>query len=630
MVQNLARLVNPTTRDDESDYGHSHCIVCDLDLRDSEIYDIYRVCPQCRFHYSMSARARIDSLVDSNSFSEINRTVMSLDPLSFEAEQSYSNSIFQDQRRTGLTEAVITGTAAIAGTPIILIALDFGFMGGTMGCAVGEKVTLALERAIIRNLPTVAIVTSGGARIQEGALSLMQMAKTAAAANRLNEAGLPFISVLANPATGQAYGSFANLADIILAEPGSVVGFSSLRVIKRASDQPLPTGAHTAESHLSHGMLDAVVHRTDLRTVIGVLIEMLSARYTLSRASKSAASEAPITRADAWASVQMARREDRPSASDYLSRMFGNFVELHGDRSYGDDPSIISGLGQIAGQTVAVVAQQRDTRVAPDGPPYGADGANEDARGESRTTPEGFRKAQRAMDLAEKFSLPLVTLIDTTGPDLSESAEERGLGNAIATTMAKMSGLKAPTISVVIGQAGSGGALALGVADRSLMLEHAIYTAVSPEEAAEVIYQDASRAEEAASSLRLTAHDCLDLGIADGIVAEPPSGAHADPDEAARMLARALLEEITELQGRAAKRREKARYSKYRNMGVYSSQIRAVVAREVNSLQNLVRAGLSKLSDRRRDSRSEADDLADERASGNGHVANNGHLYGAD
>ena len=620
MVQNLANLVNPETREDAAEPGRSHCIVCDLDLRDSEIYEVFRMCPQCRFHYSMSARERIDSLVDTNSFSEFNRTVMSLDPLSFASEQSYSNSLFQDQRRTGLTEAVVTGTAAIAGTPVILIALDFGFMGGTMGCAVGEKVTLALERAVKRGLPAVAIVTSGGARIQEGVLSLMQMAKTAGAANRLNEAGLPFISVLANPATGQAYGSFANLADIILAEPGSVVGFSSLRVIKRASDQPLPTGAHTAESHLSHGMLDAVVQRTDLRTVIGVLLEMLSARYTLSNPSGGARIVAPIARADAWESVQMARHEARPAASDYLSRMFGHFVELHGDRSYGDDLSIISGLGQIAGQTVAVVAQQRDTRVPSD----------DAERGESRTAPEGFRKAQRAMDLAAKFSLPLITFIDTTGPDLSESAEERGLGNAIATTMAKMSGLKAPTISVVIGQAGSGGALALGVADRALMLERAIYTAVSPEEAAEVIYQDPSKAEEAATSLRLTSHDCLDLGIIDQIVAEPPNGAHSDPDESARILARAIVDEIADLQGRASKKRERERYGKYRDMGVYSSQIRAAVAREVNSFQNLVRAGFSRLSDRGRDSRAAADDLAVERISGNGHVANNGHLYGAD
>ena len=617
MVHNLANLVSSVTRSGVDDHsqpetGRTSCILCDQDLRDSEFYDIFRVCPQCHFHYSMSARERIESLVDTNSFSEFNRTMISLDPLSFSYGQSYNSSLFQDQRRTGLTEAVITGTAAIAGTPIMLVVLDFGFMGGTMGCAVGEKVTLALERAVKRGLATVAIVTSGGARIQEGVLSLMQMAKTAAAANRLNEAGLPLITVLANPATGQAYGSFANLADVILAEPGSIVGFSSLRVIKRASDKPLPTGAHSAESHLEHGMLDAVVPRTDLRTIIGVLVDLLGTRYRLASGPGGARSNITVSRPEAWTSVQLARHEERPTSTDYLARMLSQFVELHGDRAYADDPTIMSGIGQIAGQTVAVVAQERDTS---------AD-AHIRTIAESRTTPEGFRKAQRAMDLAEKFSLPLITLIDTSGPDLSEAAEERGLGNTIATTLAKMSGLSVPTISVVIGQAGSGGALALGVADRALMLEHAIYSAVTPEEAAEVIYQDASRAEEAASSMRLTAHDCLELGIIDQIVAEPPTGAHSDPDEAARILGRALVNELAKLQSRPAKKREKQRYAKYRGMGVYSSQIKATFAREFNAVQNLIRLGLGKLANRGHVEQP-VDDSVDR-------ISGNGHLYGAD
>ncbi len=617
MVQNLANLVNSVTRPDpeetELSSGREACIVCDLDLNDSEFFDIFRVCPQCHFHYSMSARERIDSLVDTNSFSEFNRAVVSLDPLSFTSGQSYNNSLFQDQRRTGLSEAVITGTAAIAGSPVMLIVLDFGFMGGTMGCAVGEKVTLALERAVKRQLPAVAIITSGGARIQEGVLSLMQMAKTAAAANRLNESGLPFIAVLANPATGQAYGSFANLADIILAEPGSIVGFSSLRVIKRASDEPLPVGAHSAESHLAHGMLDAVVERTELRTIIGVLVELLSTKHKFGSEYRAARPQSNIAAPEAWTSVQMVRHSARPTSAEYLSRIFTQFVELHGDRSYGDDPTVMSGVGQIAGQTVAVIAQQRHA------PP----GTDPEARGESRTAPEGFRKANRTMDLAAKFSLPLITLIDTSGPDLSVSAEERGLGNTIATSMAKMSGLDVPTISVVVGQAGSGGALALGIADSTLMLENAIYTAVSPEEVAEVIYQDASRAEDVAPSMRLTAHDCLKLGIIDQIVAEPPHGAHSDPDETARILARVLVSELARLQGRPSKKRVNERYAKYRSMGVYSSQIKATFAREINSVQNLIKGRLSRIPSFRRQRRSAESEPAS-------NASNGDVFYGAD
>ena len=586
MAPRLANIFGISKREGVEDAavseGRGACIVCDHDLRDDELYLSYRVCPRCRFHYSMSARERIESLVDPNSFSETNRSLISLDPLSFASAKSYSSSIFRDQRRTGLTEAALTGTASIEGTTVMLIVLDFGFMGGTMGSVVGEKITLTLERAMKRGLSTVAIVTSGGARIQEGVLSLMQMAKTAAAANRLNQVGLPFITVLANPATGQAYGSFANLADIILAEPGAMVGFSSLRVINRASDHPLPTGAHSAESHLEHGMLDAVVQRTDLRSVIGVLLDLLETGYRLEDGDGVQRRRTEIARPQAWASVQIARHESRPTSADYLSRILSEFVELHGDRAYGDDPTIISGLGRIAGQTVAVVAQQR---VSVEGSPN-----------RSPTTPEGFRKAQRAMNMAAKFSLPLITLVDTTGPDLSEEAEERGLGNAIANSMALMSGLEVPTISVVIGQAGSGGALALGVADRALMLEHAIYTAVSPEEAAEVIYQDASRAEEAASSMRLTARDCLDLGIIDRIVAEPPNGAHSDPDEAARLLHRALVSALVRLQSTSARRRTGGRYDKYRGMGEYSSQVRATIAKEFNSLQNMVSARFGRFS----------------------------------
>ena len=595
MVINLPKILGSLIRgnnaQEESQVGRTGCLVCALDLREDETYLSYKVCPRCRFHYSMSAGERIESLVDSNSFREINRSLISLDPLSFASVKSYNSSLFQDQQRTGLTEAVLTGAASIAGTRVMLIALDFGFMGGTMGCAVGEKIALTFERATKLGLPTVAIITSGGARIQEGALSLMQMAKTTVAANRFNHAGLPLITVLANPATGQAYGSFANLADIILAEPGAIVGFSSLSVIERASDLPLPRESHMSESHLKHGMLDAVIQRTELRAVLGVLLDLLGTKYKVSNLSEGMGYNMGVPKPKAWSSVQMSRHQFRPTASDYISRIFGQFVELHGDRSYGDDPAVISGLAQIAGQTVAVIGQQRIL------PPLASNG---DTGRDSRTTPEGFRKAQRAINLAAKFSLPLVTLVDTTGPDLSEVSEERGLGNTIANTMALMSSLKSPTICVVIGQAGSGGALAFGIADRVLMLEHAIYTAISPEEAAEVIYQDASRAEDVASSMRLTARDCLDLRVIDRVVPEPPNGAHSDPDEAARLLRRAIVSELSELQSMPQKKRDRERYKKYRSMGEYSSRIRVRIAKEVNSLQNVVRTGWERLPRRRR------------------------------
>jgi acetyl-CoA carboxylase carboxyl transferase subunit beta len=530
----------------------------------------------------MTARERIESLADPESFKETNRSLISLDPLSFSSRGSYKQRIFRDQRRTGLTEAVVTGACTIGGSPAMLIVLDFGFMGGTMGCVVGEKVALALEQAVKGKLPAIAVVTSGGARIQEGVLSLMQMAKTSVAQGKLGEKGLPFISVLANPATGQAFASFANLADIILAEPGAIVGLSPMRLIEESSDQPLPRGSHTAESHLQHGMIDAVVDRTQLRDLLGVLLDLLGPQYRLTPRQKGQKRQVEAQRPEAWSSVQLARHESRPSSRDYIDRIFNSFVELHGDRSFGDDTAIISGLGHLGGQTVMVVGQER-------------------GRGSSgRTSPEGFRKAQRVFKLASKFDLPLVTLIDTPGPNLSLDAEERGLGNTIASAMAEMAGLQVPSISVVIGEGGSSGALALGVADRVLMMEHAIYTAISPEDAAGLIFQDEARADEAAESLRLTARDCLELGIVDIVVPEPPGGAHNNPDEAARQVRRMLLQVLAELQSMSKRKLLSNRYKKFRKMGEYSSHFRTAVTREVNALRGLVATGVRRIARRGR------------------------------
>ncbi len=591
MVRNLAGILGSVAKrgreDSEESEARDTCLVCEEDLAASDVYAQFHVCPRCRFHYSMTARNRITSLVDPNSFREFNGSVISLDPLSFSSRDSYTRRLFRDQRRTGLTEAIVTGSCAIGGSPTILMVLDFGFMGGTMGCVVGEKVALALERAVKRKLPAVAVVTSGGARIQEGVLSLMQMAKTSIASNRMSEAGLPFVTVMANPTTGQAYGSFANLADVLLGEPGAIVGFSSFRMITRATQAPLPTESHTAESRLQHGLLDAVVDRRELRTVLGVLLDLLGPRYKLTRASRAKREASEVSRPQAWNSVQLARHQSRPSSSDYLARIFDNFVELHGDRTYGDDSSVICGLGQLAGQTVMVIGQERRREERDGDPPSGG-----------RTKPEGFRKAQRGMRLAAKFEMPLITMIDTPGPDLSEDAEERGLGNAIATTMELMSGLEIPSISVVIGEGGSGGALALGVADRSLMLQNAIYSPISPEDAAEVMYQDSGRADEAAESLRLTAHDCLDLQIIDTVVPEPPGGAHTNPDEAARQLRRILVSEMTSIQSMSSRKMLRERYKKYRNIGEYSSHFRAAITREVSTLRGAVASGVRRIARR--------------------------------
>jgi acetyl-CoA carboxylase carboxyl transferase subunit beta len=533
-----------------------------------------RLCPACGHHLTMSAAERIASLADPGSFQETNRALVSADPLTFADTRSYPERLAEAQERTGLTEAVVTGTARIGGHPCVLIVCDFNFLGGSMGSVVGEKVALALELAADRRLPCIAICSSGGARMQEGMLSLVQMAKTSAAAVRLHQERVPFVSVLTNPTTGGVYASFATQADIILAEPGALIGFAGPRVVEQTTGERLPPGSHTAEFVLEHGQIDGIVVRTRLRGTLATLLGLFAGGRAPEPPRHEPAPAPGAARPSAWATVQLARRPDRPTTADYLRELMPNFIELHGDRVYGDDPAVICGLGSLDGVPLVVIGQER--------------GHGDERRRGGRMYPEGYRKALRVMRLAAHLRLPLLTLIDTPGAYPGLPAEERNLAGALSQALGTLSILPVPVITVVIGEGGSGGALALGVADRILMLEHAIYAVIAPEGAAAILYRDAERAEEIAAALKLTAHDCLALGVIDGIVPEPAGGAHHDPRYAALQVKAAVLAALGELQRRGERRLLEERYRKFRRMGQQTADARAVVAREIAELQQEV------------------------------------------
>ncbi|MBM3957897.1 MAG: acetyl-CoA carboxylase carboxyltransferase subunit alpha/beta, partial [Gemmatimonadetes bacterium] len=380
------------------------CLVCGGKVRDSELYRRLRVCPHCRFHHSLPARLRVAAIADPGTFKETNRWIKSLDPLSFSPRVSYRVRLLKDQARTGLTEAAVTGTCTIGGTAAVIIVLDFGFLGGSMGLVVGEKVALALELAARKRQPAVAMVTSGGARIQEGVLSLMQMAKTVIGVNALHERGLPLISVLGNPATGQVLASFGSMADIIFAEPGAHIGFAPFRAVQRAGDR------YTSEQQYRHGLVDLVVDRERLKHELANALDLLSPYFKLEAARRVSPPRPRLRPLQPWQMVQLSRHPERPRARDYIGEVFGNFVELHGDRVFGDDATVIIGIGRLAGESVVVIAQQKSRRAAPTSG-NGGDGRAEpgvEVLGETR--PEGFRKARRAVEMAGRFNLPIITL----------------------------------------------------------------------------------------------------------------------------------------------------------------------------------------------------------------------------
>lgn len=551
----------------------TYCLSCGRDLTQSELYQQFRVCPSCQFHYSLSARERIRLLSDAGTFKETNRNLAPTDRALSPAGVFYRERLAEARKRTEMREAVVTGICEIDGNRVMLIVLDFGFMAGSMSCAVGEKVVMAFERARRKSLPVISVVGSGGPRVHEGVLSLMQMARTVAAAKRHHRRGLPYISVLTSPTTGEVYSSFANLGDIIVAEPKALIGFAPLRVVEQATGKPLPEGTHTAEHNLEHGLLDYVVDRTRLRELLATILDLLESKSKLIPVrSKSKYKVLDKSAESAWQRVQLARHQQRPTSLDYISRITTSFVELHGDRIYGDDAAVVCGLAELGGEAVVIVAQERGH-------------LGETGRHQGLVYPEGFRKAQRAIRLAAKFHLSVIAFIDTPGAYSGLEAEERGTGNAIANLLAEMSDIPVPVIAVVIGEGGSEGALAFGIADRILMLENAIYSVLPPERAAVLIYRDASRAEEVAPALRLTAYDCLELGVVDVVVAEPEGGAHRDPDEASRQLAKSLVAELVQVQSVAMPRLLGARYKKFRRMGRRWARPRRAIMRGVIKLQ---------------------------------------------
>lgn len=287
-------------------------------------------------------------------------------------------------------------------------------------------------------------------------------------------------------------------------------------------------------------------------TKVGGELERLQQQLERLRAEPSAE--------DIWRSVELARHQDRPYTLDYVHRILDDFFELHGDRARADDPALVTGLGRLEGRTVVLVGHQK-----------GRDLKERTQRNFGMAYPEGYRKAMRAMALADVHGFPVVTLVDTPGAYPGVAAEQHGQGGAIARSQATMVRLSVPTVACVIGEGGSGGAVAIAVADRVLMQEHAIYSVISPEGCAAILWRDAGEARKAAAAFKPDAAHCLALGVIDAIVPEPEGGAHADPDEAARLLRAGILEALGEIEEIDPETRRRERRRKYRLLGVLTT-----------------------------------------------------------
>ena len=557
------------------------CNACKAAVFADEVKQNHYICPHCGNYFHVPAYRRIKMVVDRKSFTEWDVHMEEQNPLQY---KGYEEKIRSLREKTGLDEAVVTGKCTIKGTPTALGVCDCRFMMSSMGEVVGEKITRVFERATKERLPVILYICSGGARMQEGLVSLMQMAKTSMAIRKHSDAGLLYVPVLTDPTTGGVTASFAMLGDIILAEPKALIGFAGPRVIEQTIGQKLPKGFQRAEFLLEHGFVDKIVEREEQRSVLADILKLhenkipdygqsdnsdMEMKYKSDNAESTETAVGdkresentiwpefiPSGNYTPWEHVQLARAKTRPTGKDYIEALFDDFMEFHGDRHCGDDPAVIGGVAFFHGKPVTVLAQEK------------GEGTRENiARNFGMVSPEGYWKFLRLMQQAEKFHRPVICLVDTPGAFCGLEAEERGQGEAIAKNLYTLAGLTVPVLSIVIGEGGSGGALAFAVADEVWMLEHSVYSILSPEGFASILWKDSKKAKEAAAVMKLTAADLYQMGMIEHVIPEAEPVSRENINDAAAYLENGIEDFLGKYGKTEPEKLLEHRYERFRKM----------------------------------------------------------------
>lgn len=538
------------------------CPSCGREINKKETEKNKYVCYECGSYFRVRTKNRIKMVCDAETFQPWFEDLKAENPLDF---PEYTEKVRAAREKTGLHEAVTVGRCKIYGEDTVLGICDARFLMSSMGHIVGEKIALAVERATELRLPVILFCCSGGARMQEGIISLMQMAKTSAAIKRHSDAGLLYVPVLTDPTTGGVTASFAMLGDIILAEPGALIGFAGPRVIEQTIGEKLPEGFQRAEFQLEHGFVDAVVERKALKMTLFEILKMHHvkkgyANFDPLRGNDSyepselmrerAAKSEPLS---AWEKVKAARRVDRCASVDYMGRIFDGFMEMHGDRQYRDDPAIVGGVAYLDGQPVTVIGIHK-----------GKDLKDCMKHNYGMPSPEGYRKALRLMKQAEKFNRPIITFVNTSGAFCGMEAEERGQGEAVARNLYEMASLKVPVLCIMIGEGGSGGALAMSVGNEVWMLENATYCVLSPEGFASILWKDGKRAKEASEVMKITAHDLQALHIVEKVIPEFGMADDKACDSISRYMKGNIKTFLKKQDGKTGEQLASERYARFR------------------------------------------------------------------
>ncbi|MFJ6940857.1 carboxyl transferase domain-containing protein [Streptomyces sp. NPDC101132] len=444
----------------------------------------------------LTARETLDALTDPGSFTELPAPARTSRPDGPLGWAGYDASRARAAGRTGEDESVVCGTARVGGREAVLVSFEFGFLGGSLGERTGDRLEAAYAHAREHRLPLVSLIATGGSRMQEGMLALTQLQRVARQSVLTRAAGLPQIAVLRDPTTGGGWATLGAGADVVLALPGAQVGFAGSRVRPADADP----AAYTADGQYAAGHVDAVVPRAELPGVLGGWLRLLAGAAVPGGAAGGpveppAALAAAEPAATGWEAVLRARDPRRPRAEAYLDAYFDLRLPLSGDRAGGTDPGMLCGFGLRGGRTVAYAAQCGTATLA-----------------------AGYRTAARVIRLADRLGIPVLTLVDTPGAANDAAAERAGAGAAIADTFAAVAGARVPVTTLLIGEGGSGGALALAAPGNTWVTPDSYFSVIAPELAAAILKRPQEEAPATADQLRLRPQDLVDLGVARGIV----------------------------------------------------------------------------------------------------------------
>ena len=532
------------------------CLSCQEKISETDFYAKYRICPFCNFHYSVDFSKRLEIISDQGSFVEFNKNITVRKPKNLRLNQNYKKNVKTTRERTGLEEAVITGTCNIGGIKSVIILLDFGFLGGSMGIIVGEKVSKAFSYSRKNSLPVLSVISSGGRRVQEGVFSLIQMIKTTNATDELNDKKLPHVSILTNPSGGQVYSSFAISADIKIAEPGAIIGMFSRNEIAKTSIDNEGIDL-TSENFFENGLIDNIISRNNLKKEISSILESLTSNNKIPKKVDLELPEIEFVKSNQTKKIE----KSRPSAKQYLNIIFDDVISL---KDNNEKNLSTLGIAKLGPQSVIYLIQnfQRINKI-----------------NDGKLNINDFERIKDAIKLSKKFKLPTIFFVDNKGINNTFKNEISGIANLLSENIKLLSNHEEPLISIITGETTSEGSLPYFISDSVLMLEYSIL----------------NTGLDSAGKDILSAYDCLETGIIDKIIQEPPLGASKGLEDMSRLIKISLINQLSILNYKSKRKLVKSRIKKFQAIDMSHKKLTESVSNEIKIWRNVLRAGYKAL-----------------------------------